>query len=49
MLAYSSIMLRISLENIKKTLLNKHYCRKHGKDAYYGQKNNYGNNCNKTN
>jgi len=34
MLAYRSIMLRRSLENIKKPLLNKHYCRKHGKDAY---------------
>jgi L-ribulose-5-phosphate 4-epimerase len=26
--------------NIKKSLLDKHYLRKHGKDAYYGQKKN---------
>ncbi|MCL4415617.1 MAG: L-ribulose-5-phosphate 4-epimerase AraD [Actinobacteria bacterium] len=26
------------IDSIKKTLLNKHYLRKHGKDAYYGQK-----------
>ncbi|MDD3629058.1 MAG: L-ribulose-5-phosphate 4-epimerase AraD [Candidatus Humimicrobiaceae bacterium] len=26
--------------NIKKSLLDKHYLRKHGKNAYYGQKNN---------
>jgi L-ribulose-5-phosphate 4-epimerase len=25
-------------EAISKTLLDKHYLRKHGKDAYYGQK-----------
>lgn len=38
MLAYRSIMLNSSVGDIKKTLLDKHYFRKHGKDAYYGQK-----------
>jgi L-ribulose-5-phosphate 4-epimerase len=28
------------IENIKKSLLDKHYLRKHGKYAYYGQKKN---------
>lgn len=37
MLAYRSIVLNSSLGDIKKTLLDKHYYRKHGKDAYYGQ------------
>jgi len=37
MLAYRSIVLEVSLKDIKKTLLDKHYFRKHGKDAYYGQ------------
>jgi L-ribulose-5-phosphate 4-epimerase len=37
MLAYRSIMIKGSVEDIKKTLLDKHYFRKHGKDAYYGQ------------
>jgi L-ribulose-5-phosphate 4-epimerase len=27
------------LQNINKTLLDKHYSRKHGKDSYYGQRN----------
>jgi len=38
--ALYSIMINPSLKNIKKSLLDKHYLRKHGKDAYYGQKNN---------
>ena len=37
MLAYRSIALEASVKDIKKTLLDKHYQRKHGKDAYYGQ------------
>jgi len=37
MLAYRSIMIKRSVKDIKKTLLDKHYFRKHGKDAYYGQ------------
>jgi L-ribulose-5-phosphate 4-epimerase len=37
MLAYRSIVINSSLGDIKKTLLDKHYYRKHGKDAYYGQ------------
>ena len=28
-----------NLQNINKTLLDKYYLRKHGKDAYYGQRN----------
>ncbi len=27
----------LPLKEIKQTLLDKHYLRKHGKDAYYGQ------------
>ena len=37
MLAYRSMVLEGSVKDIKKTLLDKHYQRKHGKDAYYGQ------------
>lgn len=37
MLAYRSIVLDSSVSDIKKTLLDKHYFRKHGRDAYYGQ------------
>jgi L-ribulose-5-phosphate 4-epimerase len=36
-LAYKSIALESSIKDIKKTLLDKHYLRKHGNDAYYGQ------------
>ncbi len=35
--AFLSRLLDPSLDNIKKSLLEKHYLRKHGKDAYYGQ------------
>ena len=31
-------LLNPSIKSIKKTLLSKHYQRKHGKNAYYGQK-----------
>jgi L-ribulose-5-phosphate 4-epimerase len=37
--ALYSIMINPSLKNIKKSLLDKHYLRKHGRDAYYGQGN----------
>lgn len=37
MLAYRSIVIDSSVGDIKKTLLDRHYLRKHGKDAYYGQ------------
>jgi L-ribulose-5-phosphate 4-epimerase len=35
---FISMMLNKNLNDIKKKLLEKHYLRKHGKDAYYGQK-----------
>jgi len=37
-LNFLSVNLNAGVENIKKTLIDKHYLRKHGKDAYYGQK-----------
>lgn len=37
MLAYRSLRIEGTVEDIKKTLLDRHYHRKHGKDAYYGQ------------
>ena len=37
-IAYGSATLRTGLASMPQTLLNKHYLRKHGKDAYYGQK-----------
>jgi len=33
-----SLIINPNITNIKKALLDKHYLRKHGKDAYYGQK-----------
>ena len=33
-----SALLNPGAGNIKRTLLDKHYLRKHGKNAYYGQK-----------
>jgi len=30
------------MKGVKRTLLDKHYLRKHGKDAYYGQGNPHG-------
>jgi len=35
--ALYSVIINSQLGNIKKSLLKKHYLRKHGKDAYYGQ------------
>ncbi len=37
-MAYRTIMINPSTLPIPQTLLDKHYLRKHGKDAYYGQK-----------
>ena len=37
-MAYRSINLNNELTSIDKTLLDKHFLRKHGKNAYYGQK-----------
>jgi L-ribulose-5-phosphate 4-epimerase len=33
-----SLSLRPGLKGIKTSLLDKHYQRKHGREAYYGQK-----------
>lgn len=41
MLAYRSLCMEGTVGDIKKTLLDKHYLRKHGKDAYYGQTRKY--------
>lgn len=38
-LAYHSVTLHASLGAMDQVLLDKHYLRKHGADAYYGQKN----------
>ena len=35
---FMSVLLNPHIKSIKKSLLDKHYLRKHGKDAYYGQK-----------
>lgn len=37
-MALKTVMLKQEMNPISKTLLDKHYLRKHGKDAYYGQK-----------
>ena len=37
-MALYSMIINPILDNIKKSLLDKHYLRKHGKSAYYGQK-----------
>jgi L-ribulose-5-phosphate 4-epimerase len=36
-MAYLTLQINPSVSAIKKTLMDKHYFRKHGKDAYYGQ------------
>ena len=38
-MAWHDIMLKKDIEPMQKELLDKHYLRKHGKNAYYGQKN----------
>lgn len=37
-IAFYTIVINPNVENIKNTLLDKHYLRKHGENAYYGQK-----------
>jgi L-ribulose-5-phosphate 4-epimerase len=37
-MAYLTKQINPNVERIKETLRNKHYERKHGKNAYYGQK-----------
>lgn len=37
MMAYHNLLLDGSLQPVPQHLLNRHYFRKHGKDAYYGQ------------
>jgi L-ribulose-5-phosphate 4-epimerase len=36
-MAYASLTLNNSLQAVQGTLLDKHFLRKHGKNAYYGQ------------
>lgn len=36
-MAFNSLMINHSLKNIKRSLLDKHYLRKHGRNSYYGQ------------
>jgi len=38
-MAFMSVLLNPEVDGIKQTLLDKHYLRKHGENAYYGQKN----------
>jgi L-ribulose-5-phosphate 4-epimerase len=38
-IGYMAVQLNPSVGNMKRTILNKHYLRKHGEDAYYGQPN----------
>ncbi len=37
-MAISTRLLNPAIQGVKKTLLDKHFLRKHGKNAYYGQK-----------
>ena len=37
MMAYLSITINPEVPRLKEALVKKHYDRKHGKDAYYGQ------------
>jgi len=39
MMAFNTCMLNSSITSIDQDLLDKHFLRKHGKDAYYGQEN----------
>jgi L-ribulose-5-phosphate 4-epimerase len=36
-LAFGTVILNLDVSQISKSLLNKHFFRKHGKNAYYGQ------------
>ena len=40
LMAIKTAVINPPLEAIPQVLLDKHYLRKHGKNAYYGQKNN---------
>lgn len=37
-MAYRTVLLNPNIEEVEQYLLDKHYFRKHGKNAYYGQK-----------
>jgi len=37
-LAFGTVMLNPDIKNVSDTILNKHFLRKHGANAYYGQK-----------
>jgi L-ribulose-5-phosphate 4-epimerase len=37
-MAFISKTINPNIENLKETLINKHYLRKHGENSYYGQK-----------
>ncbi|MEW5785604.1 MAG: L-ribulose-5-phosphate 4-epimerase [Bacillota bacterium] len=37
-MAYHTLMLNLQAKSIDRALLNKHFLRKHGSEAYYGQK-----------
>ena len=36
-MAYRTIQINPNIKSVEKYLLDKHYFRKHGKNAYYGQ------------
>lgn len=36
-IAYQTEHININVKNVKKSILDKHYFRKHGENAYYGQ------------
>jgi L-ribulose-5-phosphate 4-epimerase len=38
MMAYNTFQLKPEIKAIDQALLNKHFLRKHGANAYYGQK-----------
>jgi L-ribulose-5-phosphate 4-epimerase len=38
MMAYNTCQLKPGIKAIEQDLLNKHFLRKHGENAYYGQK-----------
>jgi L-ribulose-5-phosphate 4-epimerase len=38
MMAFNSLVINPELDSMEQVLLDKHYLRKHGKNAYYGQK-----------
>jgi L-ribulose-5-phosphate 4-epimerase len=36
-MAFNTILINPDIKSLKKTLIEKHFFRKHGEDAYYGQ------------